>query len=61
MNGIPINSIAATDTLTVLGSYQTNQLYAINLTASLENGSANRRRVIPSTFTPQPHLRSWAA
>jgi lipoprotein-anchoring transpeptidase ErfK/SrfK len=34
----PINSIASTATLTVLGSYQTNQLQMINLPASLQTG-----------------------
>ena len=36
--------------MTVLGSYQTNQLYAINLTASLASGIAQ-----PATGNPQPY------
>ena len=36
---VPINSIASTATLTVLGSYQTNQLQMINLPASLQTGT----------------------
>ncbi len=42
IGSLPINSIGATDTLTVLGSYQTNELYAINLTASLQTGVAQQ-------------------
>jgi hypothetical protein len=36
----PINSIGSTDNITVLGSYATNQLEMINLTASLQSGQA---------------------
>ena len=35
----PINSIASTATVTVLGSYQTNQLQMINLSESLQTGT----------------------
>ena len=53
---VPINSIAGTDTLTVLGSYQTNQLYAINLSASLQAGTAQPAAGNPQPFTPQPQF-----
>jgi hypothetical protein len=53
MGSLPINSVAGTDTLTVLGSYQTNQLYAINLTASLASGVAQPATGNPQPFTPQ--------
>jgi hypothetical protein len=53
MGSLPINSVGATDTLTVLGSYQTNQLYAINLTASLASGVAQPATGNPKPFTPQ--------
>ena len=49
---VPINSIASTDTLTVLGSYQTNQLFVINLTASLQTGTAQPAAGNPLPFTP---------
>jgi hypothetical protein len=45
----PINSIASTDTVTVLGSYATNQLQMINLPLSLQTGV-----VQPATGNPQP-------
>ena len=53
MGSLPINSIAGTDTLAVLGSYQTNQLYAINLSASLASGIAQQATGDPQPFTPQ--------
>jgi hypothetical protein len=53
MGALPINSVAGTDILTVLGSYQTNQLYAINLTASLASGIAQPATGDPQPFTPQ--------
>jgi hypothetical protein len=53
MGSLPINSVAGTDILTVLGSYQTNQLYAINLTASLASGIAQPATGNPQPFTPQ--------
>jgi hypothetical protein len=53
IGSLPINSIGATDTLTVLGSYQTNQLYAIDLQASLQSGVAQPARGNPQPFTPQ--------
>jgi hypothetical protein len=56
MGALPINSIGATDTLTVLGSFQTNQLYAINLTASLQTGVAQPATGNPSAFTPPPQF-----
>ncbi len=37
---VPVGSIAYSDTVTVLGSYQTNQLEMINLAASLRTGQA---------------------
>jgi hypothetical protein len=37
---VPINSIASSGTTVVLGSFQTNQLYAINLSSSLATGQA---------------------
>jgi hypothetical protein len=36
--GAPINSIGSTDTLSVLGSFQTNRLQMINVAASLQAG-----------------------
>jgi len=36
----PIDSIGSTDTLTVLGTFASNQLQAINLAMSLQNGQA---------------------
>ena len=56
IGSLPINSIGATDTLTVLGSYQTNQLYAINLTASLQSGVAQQATGNPQPFTPPPQF-----
>ena len=56
IGSLPINSIGATDTLTVLGSYQTNQLYAINLTASLQTGVAQPATGNPQPFTPPPQF-----
>ena len=53
IGALPINSVAGTDTLTVLGSYQTNQLYAINLPASLQTGIAQPAPGNPQPFTPQ--------
>ncbi len=53
---VPINSIGATDTLTVLGSYQTNQLFAINLSASLQTGTAQPAAGNPQPFTPPPQF-----
>ncbi len=50
---VPINSIGSTDTITVLGSYQTNQLEAINLPASLASGTAQPALGDPAPFTPQ--------
>ena len=45
-----------TDTLTVLGSYQTNQLFAINLSASLQTGTAQPAAGNPLPFTPPPQF-----
>jgi hypothetical protein len=56
IGALPINSIGATDTLTVLGSYQTNQLYAINLSASLQTGMAQPATGNPPAFTPPPQF-----
>jgi hypothetical protein len=53
IGALPINSVAGTDTLTVLGSFQTNQLYAINLPASLQTGIAQPAPGNPQPFTPQ--------
>jgi hypothetical protein len=53
IGALPINSVAGTDTLTVIGSYQTNQLYAINLPASLQTGIAQAAPGNPQPFTPQ--------
>ncbi len=53
MGSLPINSVAGTDILTLLGSYQTNELYAINLTASLASGIAQPATGNPQPFTPQ--------
>jgi hypothetical protein len=53
---VPINSIGATDTLTVLGSYQTNQLFAISLSASLRTGTAQPAAGDPKPFTPAPEF-----
>jgi hypothetical protein len=52
IGSVPINSIGATDTLTVLGSYQTNELYAINLPASLQTGVAQ-----PAPGNPPPLMQ----
>ena len=51
-NPFPINSIASTDTATVLGSYQTNQLRMINLAASLQAGTIQPAQGQPRPFTP---------
>ena len=48
----PVNSIASTDTITVLGSYATNQLQMINLAASLQTGVAQSAPGNPQGFTP---------
>ena len=48
----PVNSIASTDTITVLGSYATNELQMINLAASLQTGVAQSAPGNPSGFTP---------
>jgi hypothetical protein len=56
IGSLPINSIGATDSLTVLGSYQTNELYAINLTASLQTGVAQPATGNPKAFTPPPEF-----
>ena len=56
IGSLPINSIGATDTLTVLGSYQTNQLYAINLPASLQSGVAQPAPGNPQPFIPPPQF-----
>ena len=48
----PVNSIGSTDTVTVLGSYATNQLQMINLTASLQTGVAQPAPGNPQAFTP---------
>ena len=48
----PVNSIASTETVTVLGSYATNQLQMINLTASLQTGVAQPATGIAQPFTP---------
>ncbi len=53
MNGVNVSSIAGTDTLTVLGSYQTNQLFAINLPLSISMGVAEPASGNPITFNPQ--------
>jgi hypothetical protein len=52
-NPFPINSIASTDTATVLGSYETNQLRMINLAASLQTGTIQPAEGQPRPFTPQ--------
>jgi hypothetical protein len=49
---VPINSIASTDTVTVLGSFQTNQLSMINLPASLQTGTEQPALGNPQSFTP---------
>jgi hypothetical protein len=49
---VPINSIGSTDILTVLGSYATNELQAINLAASLQSGTAQPAAGDPKAFTP---------
>jgi hypothetical protein len=48
----PINSIAQADTVTVLGSYATNQLQMINLPLSLQTGVEQAAPGNPSAFTP---------
>jgi hypothetical protein len=48
----PVNSIASTDTITVIGSYATNQLQMINLAASLQTGVAQSAPGNPQGFTP---------
>jgi hypothetical protein len=53
---VPINSIGSTDILTVLGSYATNQLQAINLAASLQSGTAQPATGNPQAFTPSPQF-----
>ena len=53
---VPINSIASTDVLTVLGSYATNQLQMINLAASLQSGTAQPAKGDPQPFTPTPQF-----
>ena len=53
MNGVNVNSIAGTDTLTVLGSYDTNELYAIDLPLSISKGIAEPASGNPITFNPQ--------
>jgi hypothetical protein len=53
---VPINSIGSTDILTVLGSYATNELEAINLPASLQSGSAQPAPGNPRAFTPSPEF-----
>jgi hypothetical protein len=51
----PINSIASTAALTVLGSYQTNQLQMINLPASLQAGT-EQPLGSAKPFTPQSEV-----
>ena len=53
---VPINSIASTDVLTVLGSYATNQLQMIDLAASLASGTAQPAPGDPQPFTPSPQF-----
>jgi hypothetical protein len=53
---VPINSIGSTDILTVLGSYATNQLEAINLAASLQSGTVQPAPGNPRAFTPSPEF-----
>ncbi len=53
MNGVNVNSVAGTDTLNVLGSYQTNKLYAIDLASSLATNVAQPATGFPITFSPQ--------
>ena len=48
----PINSIATADTVTVLGSYATNQLQMINLPASLQTGVEQPATGSPQNFSP---------
>jgi hypothetical protein len=48
---VPINSIASTAVLTVLGSYQNNELQMINLPASLQTGT-EQPLGSASPFTP---------
>ena len=48
----PVNGIGTADTVTVLGSYATNQLQMINLAASLQTGVAQSAPGAPKAFTP---------
>jgi hypothetical protein len=48
---VPINSIGSTDTVTALGSYQTNELQLINLVTSLQTGQLQ-----PAPGNPQPFV-----
>ena len=56
LGSLPINAVAGTDTLVVLGSYHTNELYAINLTKSLQTGVAQPAAGSPASFIPQPQF-----
>ena len=47
----PIDSIGSTDTLTVLGTFTPNQLYAINLAVSLQTGQAQPQGSV-QPYTP---------
>lgn len=48
----PVNGIGTADTVTVLGSYATNQLQMINLAASLQTGVEQALPGNPQAFTP---------
>ena len=48
----PVNAIASSESVTVLGSYATNQLQMINLTSSLQTGVEQPGTGNPKPFTP---------
>jgi hypothetical protein len=48
----PVNGIASNETVTILGSYATNQLQMINLAASLQTGVEQPAAGDPAPFTP---------